>query len=681
MFSIPPARRIFLCAIKQPAIVSKRFIQGLILPVYFLFLSGCGVASSNTVLDDPEKHAMLMQLLRLANQPEMCAPALERLCGSEPDREQCISTNKQHLSCCATSVTQTAGSPLQRDTLHEGLMVPAGSMITYDSNCMSSAVSANQPMRYHDVLIEAADGQEIEIPGGATPLFAVVSGNQELHGLKLRRGKSFARFHGNGMPMWVSLAGESKQNELWFKPMEKRGGGFAGQPAATDLTELHANGRVAVGNLSRPSVINGIEFAPGVTKFHDTGTVAAGRLLQSQRLGKVDFPAYSRMSFSASEEPVSFMLPNLSNPENTPELYNIDGLMLRTQKIKVYSDYAIRGVTVNDFSVYRGKLYPPSTKITFNSNGSVASDSFYDEIANPTQGNSYRRYPRILQTVETIGDITLPAGSFVYSSRSGEVGSIVLPQPLDYAGLTFGVGKISLFKDGAVSYGRLENDQAYNGIHISSLESISFHSNGKLKKVILAKDSIVGDIGFKSGSTISFDTDGNVETGVLADAAMVFGFQLPESSHLTFYQKVLRRIRTNRVVKLNGIDFDGRLIEVRSRGVVRTGILERDTVFDGTTVPAGTRVLLSPDGELWRTDFIGKKKELLSGVFDRSGRQVYRELMDRPSRKLCNELKKQNYRTGGPGGFDFSEDCRRYPEFQDQLKPESQQNSEIPQKE
>ena len=668
MFSITFAHRACLSGFAKSAKASKRLIKGLILAAYFPLLFSCGVASSNeaaTLLENAEKHEKLLELLRLANQPEMCAPALERLCGSEPDREQCISINKQHLSCCAASVTQTAGSPLQRDTLHEGLMVPAGSMITYDYNCMSSAVSANQPMRYHHVLIEAADRQEIEIPRGARPLFAVVSGNQELHGLKLRRGKSFVRFHGNGMPKRVSLAVESKQNELWFKPMEQRSGGADTKPAATDLTELHSNGLVAVGNLSRPSVINGIEFAPGVTKLHDTGTVAAGRLLQSQRFGKIDLPAYSRMSFSASGQPVSFILPNLSNPENTPELYDIDGLKVRAQEIKVYPDYAIRSVTVGDFSVYQGKLYPPSTKITFNSNGSVASDSFYDEIESPAKGNGYQRYPRILQTVETIGDITLPAGSFVYSDRSGGAGSIVLPERLEYAGLTFAVGKISLLKDGAVRYGRLENDQAYNGIHISSRESISLHSNGKLKKVMLAKNSMVGDIDFKSGSSISFDADGNVESGVLADAAMVFGFQLPESSHLTFHQKVLRRIRTKEAVKLNGIDFDGRMIEVRSHGVVRTGILDRDTTFDGTTVPAGTRVLLSPDGELWRTDFVGKKKDLPSGIYDRSGMQVYRELLDPPSRELCNALKEQNYQTGGMGGHDFREECLRYSELQD----------------
>ena len=189
-----------------------------------------------------------------------CAKELGRLCKSETrfiQANACLKRQRDAVSetCEIALRKEFGGTPLAKPTMHNGVLIPAGSHFFYD----------------HDGAI----------------IGAITTGPVNVNGMAFQAGQ--IRWHPNGIFWTGSLVGEQVINGIKFKSAEI--GIF-----------FHDDGRVENSILAEDTVIDGVAYKGGTQiMFHPSGKVNIGELATGE-LVTYDSDG-SRQSISRQEPP------------------------------------------------------------------------------------------------------------------------------------------------------------------------------------------------------------------------------------------------------------------------------------------------------------------------------------------------------------------------------------------
>ena len=190
-----------------------------------------------------------------------CAKELGRLCKSETrfiEANACLKRQRDAVSetCELALRKEFGGKPLAKPTLHNGVLIPAGSHFFYDY-----------------------DGRIIG---------AITTGPVTVNGMQFQAGQ--IRWHPNRTFWTGSLVGEQVIHGIKFKSTEI--GIF-----------FHPNGRVENSILAEDTVIDGVAYKGGAQiLFHPSGKVSIGELADTGELVTYN-PDGSRQSISRPQPP------------------------------------------------------------------------------------------------------------------------------------------------------------------------------------------------------------------------------------------------------------------------------------------------------------------------------------------------------------------------------------------
>ena len=124
-----------------------------------------------------------------------------------------------------------------------------------------------------------------------------------------------------------------------------------------------------------------------------------------------------------------------------------------------------------------------------------------------------------------VGELTVPAGSWVQFYPEGPPLSAELPKNMMYQGLLLKHGKHDwrqdFFKDGSLKGASLARKEEIQGVvcakasilgTLSGRTGVRFHDNGKLESCKIAESVTIEGHAFKKGDRISFDCDGALKS-------------------------------------------------------------------------------------------------------------------------------------------------------------------------
>ena len=196
----------------------------------------------------------------------------------------------------------------------------------------------------------------------------------------------------------------------------------------------------------------------------------------------------------------------------------------------------------------------------------------------------------------------------------------VVPPVVD--GVTYLIDSVTYHTNGKVLRGILIDDAKFDGITFKGGTIIYFHENGQVQRGTLVKDATVKSVTYKAyrikevsatmyildaGSDIFFHENGQVDSGRLAKDTTVNSVIYPDGSAISFYDSGTVYDGTpKQATAIDGVTYQAnQVIQFHDNGKVYQGYVEAATTFSHhktksgvqRSVNAGIRVKFHKDGK------------------------------------------------------------------------------------
>jgi len=601
---------------------------------------------------------------------EACQTDIQQTCKEEYNPLGCLVDNYDSLnSCCASHIRSANGSPaIPKALLHYDVMLPAQSSLIFDSSCTISKAILSESSSYKGTKLHSS---AVYFDQSGEIGLAQLKGNINWQGLPLAEDQPPTRISKAGIPEYVRLSGPARYKSFDLEPLQLSTRNsiesFDWQAASMDdvfyllanydvdrdpgTTRLFPNGHLARGQLSKPTLINGLPIAPGITTFTDKGqlllgalsteaeydgmTLSAGpvsfsesgqlliaRLARPYQHGELSIAAgevtfhdngqFKTATLQAGSELNSVSLPSKVNATftengelNTIHLVpadSIDRIKFGTLTLRADRSYQVhengqpKEVWIEEHTLYRDRLYPQSTNLKFDHSGVVVWDSFHNEVLQNQHNKERGMLPEVLPFAQVRQGVFFPKGSIVYPGYDGSTESAILSRPVQYNGVLLAAKKIKFSNlHSFLSVAALHGHQTINGVTFKGApDSVIFDETGNISHGILHGDQTINGIWFADGTGFNYFPDQSPRKGYLAKNTVIDGIPLASDSVVHFYANGKIHMATLWIDHtINGMKYkQGTALQFNIEGNLGSGTLAIDTNSMGTVIPAGTKVRL-----------------------------------------------------------------------------------------
>ncbi len=628
------------------------------------------------------KHQADLAAFKIKAIANACHNEMDTYCNKQSDALPClkkifaIPDDTMLGSCCIAKIHQTSTTDSALIVKNfSGVNFSEGAKLQYDYFCENATLISTQVAEYRSMMLES--GPLVFGRFGNLRL-ARLRGKQTIQGLQLDDTQPLTQFFENGVPKNVRLKGITDHYGIFFKPMGKPEEGennrWSGVP--TDLlyqlalspkfvpdstTTLHANGRIAKGNIAKPAVVKGLPLAPGITVFDENGSILSATLSKTHLLngfllgpGKISFrnngelneavlaagaklnglqvDVPSRITMGYQGNGARVLLGMLTMGANSLEPVKIGPFWQVTgRSLQLYPNGQVKALRTNGHSWYRGRLYPTNTEIKFAESGDITWDSFYDGLLAEAAANPNRRnhIPEVLPTAQVRGGRLLPKGSLIYSGRHSGEARVVVPFPFDFDGLEIAAGEFSVdlnlnireahlhkstkhydvelkaypdkvyfSETGAITGATLFADTVIDGINYAKDTRMQFTPDGKVLHGRLATETTIEGREYKANSVIHLDANGVMKEGVLANDARIGGVLIPANSKISFQSAQNIEISSAEPIHVNNIKYSGSSLVLREDGSIVRAKLVQAAIINDEYIEADTELFFQQNGDI-----------------------------------------------------------------------------------
>lgn len=220
---------------------------------------------------------------------EPCKGDFEKFCASSisiSNSIECIKDNRESVSqiCEGALKKQFGNLPLKEEGLYKGVLLPRGSVLTFNNQGEVVRAIAAQNFQY-----KGNDYKKGQVMFHETGLhYAALLEDQFINGIKFST-KMGPFFHKNGSVENAVLAEDTNIDGIVFKELSN--------------IRFHSNGQVSLGTLVSDTNIGGLTFAAErPIFFQQNRTIRGGYLKENTEIRGIYYKALTRLSFYSNRQ-------------------------------------------------------------------------------------------------------------------------------------------------------------------------------------------------------------------------------------------------------------------------------------------------------------------------------------------------------------------------------------------
>jgi len=526
--------------------------------------------------------AFISALIPRPNLDELCEADISRYCAtvSKESTPQCLLKNHDSLdTCCASKVRIFHRKPGLRDeTKIKGITVPKHSELLFNSKCQLQGIDLAKRTSINGVKINRGI---ISLNESGGLISASIVKGQFYRGLPIKDGDpSNTNFHSTGVPRRVRTAKKINHQGLKID--------------ANTTIEFHANSAIAsVVPSSNYTDSRGRVFVGRLT-FHPSGQVKAGTLAVPWAIPKAAIPSGTLVKFDSSGDFESLFVRSNNR---------LGALTSYKGEHDTYGNGQVKKIVVPSQRdlIFENFIYPPSTTVEFNADGTVLRDNFRDRNMRPVHPSRKHKLAwtfKDLKKPMKIGVWELPVGSLVIKDERGVLRSATVPNSIAFNGVVLKRGYIEFQSNGTwIWLARLQTDYEKNGLKILANTRVSMSIHENLDSVRANSTTYSNSMMSAERSAILFHGNGVVSNISVGEGS---NFQQNRFSKILKFEYAkngeLHTLYADEPVTVNGVEFDGNWVFFHPNGMLRSGILNVSSNIDGVLYAAGTEILQNDAG-------------------------------------------------------------------------------------